>query len=92
MKILIFFVLSVFSSGDMFLFSLSSLLLSILTDGANVMFLTAVHCLPGGMDENKRNCMVRFSSLMDRDEVLQKEIALKSGSGYSVVPDLPPVR
>jgi hypothetical protein len=42
------------------------------------------------MDENKRNCMVRFSSLMDRDEVLQKEIALKSGSGYSVVPDLPP--
>jgi hypothetical protein len=55
-----------------------------------VMLLTAVHCLPGGMDENKRNCMVRFSSLMDRDEVLQKEIALKSGSGYSVVPDLPP--
>jgi hypothetical protein len=42
------------------------------------------------MDENKRNCMVRFSSLMDRDEVLQKEIALKSG--YSVVPDLPTVR
>ena len=29
-----------------------------------------------------------FSSLMDRDEVLQKEIALKSGSGNSVVPDL----
>ena len=25
---------------------------------------------------------------MDRDEVLQKEIALKSGSGNSVVPDL----
>jgi hypothetical protein len=55
------------------------------------MLLTAVHCLPGGMDENKRNCMVRLSNLMDRDEVLQKEIALKSGSGYSVVPDLPPV-
>jgi hypothetical protein len=35
---------------------------------------------------------VRFSSLMDRDEMLQKEIALKSGSGYSVVPDLPPAR
>jgi hypothetical protein len=52
------------------------------------MLLTAVHCLPVGMDENKRNCMVRFSRLMDRDEVLQKEIALKSGSGYSVVPDL----
>jgi hypothetical protein len=89
----------------MFLFSLSSLLLSILTDRvteikvresfekqlgisnerANVMLLTAVHCLPGGMDENKRNCMVCFSSLMDRDEVLQKEIALKSCSGYSVV-------
>jgi hypothetical protein len=50
------------------------------------MLLTAVHCLPGGMDENKRNCMVRFSSLMNRDEVLQKDIALKSGYGYSVVP------
>jgi hypothetical protein len=64
--------------------------LGISNERVNVMLLTAVHCLPGGMDENKRNCMVRFSSLMDRDEVLQKEIALKSGSGYSVVPDLPP--
>jgi hypothetical protein len=63
--------------------------LGISNERANVMLLTAVHCLPGGMDENKRNCMVRFS-LMDRDEVLQKEIVLKSG--YSVVPDLPPVR
>ena len=52
--------------------------LGISNERANVMLLTAVHCLPGGMDENKPNCMVRFSSLMDRDEVLQKEIALKS--------------
>ena len=66
--------------------------LGISNERVNVMLLTALHCLPGGMDENKRNCMVRFSSLMDRDQVLQKEIALKSGSGYSVVPDLPPVR
>ena len=55
----------------------------------NVMLLTAVHRLAGGMDENKRNCIVCFSNLMDRDEVLQKGIALKPGSGYSVVPDLP---
>ena len=66
--------------------------MGISNERANVMLLTAVHCLPGGMDENKGNCTVRFSSLMDRDEVLQKEIALKSGYGYSVVPDLPPVR
>jgi hypothetical protein len=68
-----------------FLFSLSSLLLSILTDGGvteiNVMLLTAVHRLAGGMDENKRNCIECFSNLMDRDEVLQKGIALKPGSG-----------
>lgn len=64
--------------------------LGISNERANVMLLTAVHRLPGGMDENKRNCIVRFSSLMDRDEVLQKGIALKPGSGYSVVPDLPP--
>jgi hypothetical protein len=56
----------------------------------NVMLLTAVHRLAGGIDENKRNCIVCFSNLMDRDEVLQKGIALKPGSGYSVVPDLPP--
>jgi hypothetical protein len=55
----------------------------------NVMLLTAVHRLAGGMDENKRNCIVCFSNLLDRDEVLQKGIALKPGSGYSVVPDLP---
>jgi hypothetical protein len=54
------------------------------------MLLTAVHRLPGGMDGNKQNCIVCFSSLMDLDEVLQKGIALKPGSGYSVVPDLPP--
>ena len=64
--------------------------LGISNERANVMLLTAVHRLPGGMDENKRNCIVCFSSLMDRDEVLQKGIALKPGSGYSVVPDLPP--
>ena len=42
--------------------------LGISKERANVMLLTAVHRLPGGMDENKRNCIVRFSSLMDRDE------------------------
>jgi hypothetical protein len=30
--------------------------LGISNERANVMLLTAVHCLPGGMDENKRNC------------------------------------
>lgn len=64
--------------------------LGISNERANVMLLTAVHRLPGGMDENKRHCIVRFRSLMDRDEVLQKGIALKPGSGYSAVPDLPP--
>ena len=42
--------------------------LGISKERANVMLLTAVHRLPGRMDENKRNCIVRFSSLMDRDE------------------------
>jgi hypothetical protein len=38
--------------------------LGISKERANVMLLTAVHRVPGGMDENKRNCIVRSSSLM----------------------------
>ena len=57
---------------------------------AKSMLFTAVHRLPSGPVE-KRNIIVRLSNLIDRDEILraaQKE--LRAGSGYSVMPDLPP--
>lgn len=53
------------------------------------MLFTAVHRLPSG-DEKKRNIIVRFSSLIDRDEVLTKAMKLSRGSGFSVTPDLAP--
>lgn len=59
-------------------------------DRVNNMLFQAVHRLPNGQ-MGKRNIIVRFLCLMDRDWVLEKAIkALKSGSGYAVVPDLPP--
>jgi hypothetical protein len=57
------------------------------------MLLIAVHCLPGGMDENKRNCMVRFSSLMDRDEVREfykKKYILASSVMTYIIPYVVP--
>ena len=52
----------------------------------NVLF-TAVHRLPGGID-NKRNVIVRFSSLLDKEDVIQAARQLEKGSGYSFVHDL----
>ncbi|KAK3103252.1 hypothetical protein FSP39_017848 [Pinctada imbricata] len=53
------------------------------------MGFQAVHRLPGG-DDTKRWIIVRFVSLMDRDDVLDSARRLQRGSGYSVVPDLNP--
>lgn len=57
---------------------------------AKTFVFTAIHRLPSG-PEDKHKILVRLSSLMERDEILwaaQKE--LRAGSGYSVMPDLPP--
>ena len=56
---------------------------------AKSMLFTAVHRLPSG-EPNKRNIILRLSSLIDRDDILQAATQLQPGSGYSVVPDLPP--
>ncbi len=53
------------------------------------MLFTAVHRLPSG-EPDKRNIMLRLSNLIDRDDVLHAATRLEPGSGYSVVPDLPP--
>ena len=55
---------------------------------ANSMLFTAVHRLPSGRD-SKNNIILRLSSLMDRDEVLEAAFKLPRGSGFSVVPDVP---
>ena len=34
--------------------------------------------------------ILRLSSLIERNEILEKALKLKPGSGYSIVPDLPP--
>ncbi|VDI26280.1 Hypothetical predicted protein [Mytilus galloprovincialis] len=55
------------------------------------MLFQAVHRLPGKeSDKEKRKIIVRFNSLIDRDDVLAAGMKLKRGSGYSVVPDVPP--
>ena len=56
---------------------------------AKQMLFTAVHRLPSGI-EGKRNVILRFSRLIDRDDILKAATKLQKGSGYSVVPDLPP--
>ena len=53
------------------------------------MQFAACHRLPGGPDA-KKNIIVRFVSLLDRDDVLALAMKLPAKSGYSVVPDLPP--
>ncbi|KAK3106411.1 hypothetical protein FSP39_019435 [Pinctada imbricata] len=59
--------------------------------GANVqnMLFQAAHRLPGQY-HGVKNIIIRFVSLIDRDEVLDAAIKLSPGSGYSVTPDLPP--
>jgi hypothetical protein len=66
--------------------------LGISNERANVMLLTAVHRLLGGMDENKRNCIVRFSSLMDRDEVLTERDCIETRFWLQCCAELTPVR
>ncbi|OWF53285.1 hypothetical protein KP79_PYT04602 [Mizuhopecten yessoensis] len=53
------------------------------------MLFQAVHRLPNG-PIGKRNIIVRFLSLMDRDFVLNQALSvLEPKSGFAVVPDLP---
>ena len=55
------------------------------------ILLQAVHRLPGGADEDKRRIIVRFNSLIVRDEIFSLAMrALKRGCGFSVIPDVPP--
>ena len=63
--------------------------LGLLDEFGDSVVLQAAHRLPGG-DADKRNIIVRFSSIIDRDEVMDAARKLKKGSGYSVSPDLPP--
>ena len=56
---------------------------------ADAMLFTAVHRLPSG-EPGCRNIILRLSSLIDRDDILQSATKLEPGSGFSVVPDLPP--
>lgn len=62
-------------------------------EAVTAMPFQAVHRLPGGTsDSQTKNILVRFSSLIDRDEVLMAaRTKIPRGTGYSVVPDLPPI-
>lgn len=51
--------------------------------------ITAVHRLSSG-PTGKRNIILRLASLIDRDDILKAAMKLPAGSGYSIVPDLPP--
>ena len=53
------------------------------------MHFTAVHRLPSG-NGGRKNIILRLSRLIDRDDILKAATKLEKGSGYSVVPDLPP--
>ena len=55
----------------------------------NGMYFQAVHRLPGG-DEHKRRIILRFLSLLDRDDVMEAARRLPKGSGFGVSPDLNP--
>ncbi|OWF43051.1 hypothetical protein KP79_PYT24938 [Mizuhopecten yessoensis] len=56
---------------------------------ADAMLFQAIHRLTNGAEE-KRNIIVRFVSLQDRDKVLSLGFKNKHGSSFAVVPDLPP--
>lgn len=53
------------------------------------MNFSAAHRLPGGID-GKKNIIVRFNSLKDRDLVLNSAKNLKDQKGLSIMTDLPP--
>jgi hypothetical protein len=63
--------------------------LSFAEDRADNMLLTAVH-RPNTGPVGRKSVILRLSSLIDRDEILEKALKLKPASGYSIVPDLPP--
>jgi hypothetical protein len=54
------------------------------------MLFTAVHRLKTG-PVGRKSVILRLSSLIDRDEILEKALKLKPGSGYSIFPDLSPL-
>jgi hypothetical protein len=62
--------------------------LSFAEDRADNMLFTAVHRLKTG-HVGRKSVILRLSSLIDRDEILEKALKLKPGSGYSIFPDLP---
>ena len=56
---------------------------------ARDMPFAAVHRLPSGQ-MGKKNIIVRFVRLSDREDFLQKAFSLPKGGGFGVSPDLPP--
>ena len=58
-------------------------------DRAYNMLFKAVHRLKVS-HAGRKSVILRLSSLIDRDEILEKALKLKPGSGYSIVPDLLP--
>ena len=62
--------------------------LSFAEDQAYNMF-TAVYRLNAG-PVGRKSVILRLSSLVDREEILDKALKLKPGSGYSIVRDLSP--
>ena len=63
--------------------------LKVPTEILDNMLFAACHRLPGGPDK-KKNIIVRFVNLLDRDDVMSLAMKLPTGSGYSISPDLPP--
>ena len=63
--------------------------LSFAEDRAANMLFSAVHRLKTG-PVGRKSVILRLSSLIHRDEFLEKALKLKPGSGYSIVSDLPP--
>lgn len=56
----------------------------------NSILVQAIHRLQSG-DDDKKNIIVRFVSLIDRDTVLNQAISvLRPGCGKAVITDLPP--
>jgi hypothetical protein len=63
--------------------------LSFAEDQADTILFTVVHRLKAG-HVGRKSVILRLSSLIDKDDFLDKALKLKQGSEYSIVPDLPP--
>ena len=63
--------------------------LSFAEDQADTILFTVVHRLKAGQ-VGRKSVILRLSSLIDKDDFLDKALKLKQGSEYSIVPDLPP--